>query len=57
MNEEQVNLQAIQQYVEQHIDRVHIERVAKQLRDDLAQGGEIVRLAIALVGAELAAQP
>lgn len=55
MNEEQVNLQAIQQHIASHPERVQIECYAIELRASLAARGETFQLALALVGAELAA--
>lgn len=57
MTEEEVTLQAIQQFVSTHKDREHIELLAQTLRDNIKLVGDIQRIAIALVGAELAAQP
>lgn len=56
MNEEQVTLQALREFIEKHPSRVLIENAAKDLRSEVAQGGDITRLAIALVGAEMAAE-
>ncbi len=57
MTEEEVTLQAVQQFVEQHPQRVEIEKYAALLRQGLRLKPEICRAAIALVGAELAAAP
>jgi hypothetical protein len=58
MNEEQVNLQAIQQFVEQHPLKDAINSFANQLREYIKEPGrgEAVKVAICLVGAEMAAE-
>lgn len=57
MNEEQVNLQAIEQFVSTHPQKDDIERFARSFRETIAEYGESARIALALVGAELAAAP
>lgn len=57
MTEEQVTLESIQQFVSEHPDKDKIELAAEVLHKHLkSDNGEAMRLAIALVGAELAAQ-
>lgn len=56
MTEEQVTLEALQQFVDKHEQRDKIEEAARVLRKHLATAnGEAMRIAICLVGAELAA--
>lgn len=59
MNEEQVTLQAIEQFVASHPERKLIESIATNLRNWISDphSGDSARAAIALVGAEMAAQP
>ena len=55
--EEQVTLEALQQFVAEHSDKDKIEVAAEVLRKHVAgENGEAMRIAICLVGAEMAAQ-
>lgn len=55
MTNEQIVLTEIRRIIDSHPNRVLIEQMAKDIRDDVTQSGEIGRIAVALVGAELAA--
>lgn len=57
MTDEQIVLEEIRRVISPHPEKEKIEAMARLIRNTVEVNGEVAQIAIALVGAELAARP